>query len=158
MTGSSASKVKDYSSEDEIEVSVPPLPPGSFDAAFCNSSIASSLQLAAVPWLIQAGQWESNHLQIAAVPKQNIVDVHGEVQPANRVHCSALNTSNLVPAQRPPFRPMRNSKTGVRAGRRRRSKKRRMEAALAGYKPSVRQDFEPLAYDIAGFSTPQHRR
>ena len=60
---------------------------------------------------------------------------------------------------RPPVRtPHGRGVGGIRAGRRKKSKKRRMEAALAGFKPSVRTDFDPLAYDTRGLTTPQHKR
>jgi len=51
-------------------------------------------------------------------------------------------------------------KGGMKTGRRKRSRKRRMEAALAGFKPSVPDEFhfEPVNFDPLGLTTPLCKR
>ena len=57
-------------------------------------------------------------------------------------------------------RRMAQRKGGVKTGKRRRSRKRRMEAALAGFKPSVPDEFhfEPINFDPLGLTTPLCKR
>lgn len=48
----------------------------------------------------------------------------------------------------------------MKTGRRRRSRKKRMEAAVAGFKPSIPDEFqfEPVNFDPQGMSTPLVKR
>jgi hypothetical protein len=63
-----------------------------------------------------------------------------------------------APVRRPHVLCRGTGKGGMRAGRRKKSKKKRMEAALMGFRPSVRTDCDPLVFDPMGFCTPQHKR
>lgn len=86
---------------------------------------------------------------------------HSERQPTPRdehrgAQCADIN--NGVYQHTLVRWPRGIGKSGMRAGRRKKSKKRRMEQALMGFRPSVRTEFDPLVYDPMGFCTPQHKR